>query len=348
MENRQDILRLLSEVTQFSKVASTESHNLELKKINADGSNRRFYRISMSDLPHLLAIIPPDDQVGHSAESESTWKIGCHLSEKGLPVPKMYGRSETTGIVLLEDLGDLKLYDCIMHNKDVHAEDRQRLYLEAVAVLASLQIEGREGFDSSWCWDTPRYDQQVMFERESMYFLNSFWCDMLGNTIDEGVKDEFRDIARKADTGQDYFLHRDYQSRNLMVLNGKIRVIDFQGGRLGPLGYDVASLLIDPYVALPMEFQEKLVEHYSDILTSKYNVDVSLFRFSYPYLSLQRNLQILGAYSFLYMKRKKKFFARFITPSLEMLRERLTNPEFSSYTRLKKCVENASSMKGFM
>ena len=244
-------------------------------------------------------------------------------------------------MVIFEDLGDVKLYDCMVSSKATVSEsEKEHLYREAVSVLAALQVKGSRGFNTSWCWDTPRYDQELMVERESKYFLRAFWRDMLGQQSVDGIEEELTDIACNADCGQDLFLHRDFQSRNIMVKDGKIRVIDFQGGRLGPVGYDLASLLIDPYVSISVERQEELKNEYTQILSNRYGLDIQPFQSSFPYLALQRNLQIVGAFAFLFSKKGKVFFADFITPSLKMLNKRLLDSRFATYTKLRKCVED--------
>ena len=118
-----------------------------------------------------------------------------------------------------------------------------------------MQVRGAVSFDPKWCWDTPQYDRMLMLERESGYFLQAFWQDLLGMEEPPGLQEEFFELAdRAARIPAGYFLHRDFQSRNIMIHGGEACIIDFQGGRLGPLAYDLASLLIDPYVALPDDF----------------------------------------------------------------------------------------------
>lgn len=343
MELQQELYRLLERLQESGEIKTVDRGSIGLVELHPDGSSRRFLRVTSPSLPGMLAVAPARGQELEVSESEATWNIGRHLAKKGLPVPRLIGRDRGKGIVLFEDLGDVKLYDC-MTGEGEHGcggQEKRAFYRSAVEALVTLQIEGSDGFDSTWCWDTPRYDQKLMVERESLYFYNSFWRDMLGMQEEEEIKEEFLDIARQADSGRDFFLHRDYQSRNLMVTDGKIRVIDFQGGRLGPLGYDLASLLIDPYVALSAEFQEEMVQHYTNTLIGAYGLDVSDFQYTYPYLSLQRNLQIIGAFSFLSLKKGKRFFAQFLSPSLNMLQERLNHAQFSSYTRLRSCVDRA-------
>jgi len=128
-----------------------------------------------------------------------------------------------------------------------------------------------------------------------------------------------------------------------MVTNGKVRIIDFQGGRLGPLGYDLASLLIDPYAQLPEQLQHKLFEHYLEHLCT-YGLDDLAFAKGYPSLALQRNLQILGAYAFLGFQKQKSFFKQFILPATISLHQRLAQPETKDYPQLQKLTDKIMAL----
>jgi aminoglycoside/choline kinase family phosphotransferase len=179
-----------------------------------------------------------------------------------------------------------------------------------------------------------------MLEKESGYFLQAFCKDLLGiDSIPSGLNDEFTLLAGRASRQPAvYFLHRDFQSRNVMITDGDIRIIDFQGGRLGPLGYDLASLLIDPYVQLPEQVQQDLLEYYAEQLCS-YGLDDLAFLKGYPSLALQRNLQILGAFAFLGFQRQKNFFRQFIQPALLSLHNRLAQPDAKDYPHLRQLTD---------
>ena len=167
--------------------------------------------------------------------------------------------------------------------------------------------------------------------------MQTFCRDLLGiKHFPDGLTDEFKLLAsRAARQPAVYFLHRDFQSRNLMVSHEKIRVIDFQGGRLGPLGYDLASLLIDPYAGLPEGLQHELLEHYLEQLCT-YGLDELAFKKGYPNLALQRNLQVLGAYAFLGFQKQKSFFRQYILPATFSLQQRLAQPEARDYPHLRQ------------
>jgi aminoglycoside/choline kinase family phosphotransferase len=218
-------------------------------------------------------------------------------------------------------------------------------YRAALEQLAKMQIVGAEGFDQTWCYDSPRYDVPLMLERESGYFLRAFWRGLLGQKEIDGVEEEFRAIAEIAgQAAAEYFLHRDFQSRNIMVKDGHVRFIDFQAGRLGPLGYDVASLLIDPYVALSPQLQEELLGFYGSLIADCHPGSEKDFFKHYKYLAVQRNLQIIGAFAFLSQVRGKSFFTAYIQPAFLALRDRLADSSFAEYHRVRALVDRGVAL----
>ncbi len=277
------------------------------------------------------------------AEARSAWKIGNHLRKKGVPVPELYGWDRSTGVLLFEDLGDIRLHDLVAREKDIPIQSQEAIvayYQAALEDLATMQSRGAEDFDESWCWDSARYDRRIMIEKESRYFLRAFWQGLLELEVEKGVEEELGEIARLAgEAPADFFLHRDFQSRNIMIKEGVVRFIDFQGGRLGPLGYDLASLLIDPYCNLPLRFQDELVAVYLKAIGQHVTLLEPDFRKQFTLLAFQRNMQIVGAFSFLYKVRQKPFFVDFIKPALISLRNRLEDPLFKDYPLVRTMVQ---------
>lgn len=307
-------------------------------KIASDGSTRRFWRVKKDSKPFCLIAAPAGQGSDELAESQSAWEIGRHLWKKEVPVPELFGWDRSTGVLIFEDLGDTRLHDLVV-KENYNQDSVIAFYRAAVGNLAAMQCHGAEGFQQSWCWDNERYDVRVMIEKESGYFLRAFWQGLLGHSTDDGVQEELLDIARRAgEAPADFFLHRDFQSRNIMIKDGAVRFIDFQGGRLGPLGYDLASLLIDPYCKLNALFQEKLVAIYLKAVNNHIIVDEAEFKKQFALLAFQRNMQIVGAFSFLYKVRQKIFFRDFIKPSLVSLRNRLEDPLFKDYPLVRTMV----------
>ena len=314
------------------------SGTTNFQHLYGDGSSRIFVRVLSNKEPLCIGVLAPSSGERDMAEFRSSVEIGGHLHRSGLPVPEILAVDEDTGLILFEDLGDTRLHDKLTDDRP----EALALYKQVVRELGALQVEGARGFDRDWCYDSPEYDTEVMLNRESGYFYGAFWEGLLRGKSVPGLGEEFEDIAcRVTNTSEPLFLHRDFQSRNIMISNNRIVIIDFQAGRLGPPAYDLASLLIDPYAALSHEEQEELFDLYIDEMKAYPHVSIDKIIRGYPYLALQRNLQIIGAFAFLSMQRQKLFFKPFIFPSLVMLQKRLNERTFQPYTTLRQTVTEA-------
>jgi len=291
-----------------------------------DASDRRFFRLLGS--PTVILLHHPNPPSLGVNENDSYFHLGRHLRAQGAPVPEIYDYCREEGWLLLEDLGDISLEAAI---KRGGGEDQVRFrYRQALEILVNLQIRGQEGFDPAWCFDTPVVHRPFLWERECGYFVRAFLQGYLGLAVelDDLAPDFERLLTRALTPAPNFFLHRDFQSRNLMIKDGRLRLIDFQGGRLGPLGYDVAALLIDPYVNLSPAWQEELLGHYLDLLEERRpGVDREAFTAQYRHLALCRNLQILGAFGYLTKVKEKVNFARYIPAAVAGLRRRLAERE---------------------
>ncbi|TSA10366.1 MAG: aminoglycoside phosphotransferase [Deltaproteobacteria bacterium] len=308
-------------------------------RITGDGSNRPFYRISGSK-GSLIVVLPESKDPLHLKEGEAYHYIGRHLAAKGIPTPVIYGYDRATGAIIMEDLGDRHLERAVREENNTGATERW--YLEAVDILVNMQVRGAGGFDTRYCFDTPVYDRRLMLERESGYFVQAFLQGYLGLKI---TWDELSpDFERLADLAGEQpptlFLHRDFQSRNLMVCKGRLRLIDFQGGRLGPPAYDLASLLFDPYVDLPDDMKEALFETYLRRMKIQQQINEEDFRHHFWYIALQRALQVLGAFGFLTRVKKKAFFEPYIPVAVKNLKNILDREIFVSFQKLRQVVSH--------
>ncbi len=320
--------------------AENDGREPQLQPLHGDGSSRRFFRVFSADRPLCLAVLPAGGTERDLAEARSAAAIAGHLGQAGVPVPRVLGGDTDRGILLFEDLGDCRLHDLLRRDRAAALA----WYPDIVRLLARMQVRGAVDFRRNWCFDAAIYDEQVMIERESLYFATAFWRDTLFGEEVTGLREEFEELARRAAAGFELlFLHRDFQSRNIMISDGRVRIIDFQAGRLGPPGYDIASLLIDPYAALSGTLQDELLACYLEEMGRLGGVDVNRIRDTYPLLAVQRNLQIIGAFAYLSGRRQKPFFRPYIMPSLIMLQNRLTQQLFEDFVVLRRTVAAAIS-----
>jgi len=330
-------------VRSFLKERGEDPAGFTLESIPSDGSKRSFCRIAprSSDLSFVTMRNEPADESA-SRENHAYLMIGRHLHDKGLPLPRIYRSDLSKGWFILEDFGGVNLQE-----KAASVNDRVPLYESVVEVLLRLQIEGSGGFSPSWTCQTEAYDAWVMRRYEADYFRDAFLCNYLGLRKEwKELDSSFTHLAGKSSLAEGrFFLHRDFQSRNIMVMDHRIGVLDWQGGRLGPLGYDLASLLIDPYTNLSEEEKTKVYGGYVERLRESLPEQVESFTATFPYLAVQRNLQILGAFSFLSRVRGKIFFEGYIAPALKTLRELLVQLQDVELSPLRDLVLSLEDLK---
>jgi hypothetical protein len=330
-----------------------------------DGSNRKFFRVRTSGRS-LLALCHPEGTPDGTGENDAYWSIGRHLHSRGIPVPAFQAYERKQGWIILQDLGDVTLQEAV---RSAPSQDELLpLYEPVLDSLLALQLRGREGFLDAWCHQTSRYDERVMLERESGYFLNAFLKGYLvsvpqfplssggegkgegsmGPEDEQTLLQEFRALAHLASKAPIQFLmHRDFQSRNILFPSPALpHLIDFQGARWGPLQYDVAALTIDPYVDLAPETREAILHSYAERLGATGVMRADDFMEQYPIIALHRNLQILGAFAFLGRVKQKPFFLQWIPGALWHLRALLrAHPEWPC-PHLRDEAERASLLLG--
>ena len=283
----------------------------------SDGSQRLFHRFGDEKGLHTFILVenPPKTKIIEK-ENISYLKIGRHLFHQGLPVPEIYRVDLDLGLFILEDFGDHLVQAEVQAGKN-----RKNLYKKVIELLIKMQFDGFKDFDTNWCYQTKQFDRHCMRTFESNYFRDAYLTDYLGLKQDwPELEKPFDYLAQQAESaGMNSFLHRDFQSRNLLITPKGLGIIDWQGGRLGPFPYDLASLLIDPYVALSQDERTDLYEYYVNCLSPLGTEYIVILKKYYPYLAIQRNLQILGAYSFLSKVQGKTVFEQYIPPSINSL-----------------------------
>ena len=320
--------------TVFSGV---ESGSLVWSRLKGGGSDRTWYRVSLGKDSLILVDhgLPCQES---TCEADAFAAIGRHLHRKGIPVPRIFAYDRPSGLVVLEDLGDLHLQAIV--RRAAGTREIASHYRAVIDLLIAMGVEGAKGFDPQHTYQTPYYDRELILEKESRYFIEAFLNGYLGLNVDfETFGDEFEVLAQRAlDHPYTGLLHRDFQSRNILTKGGNYYFIDFQGARLGPLPYDLASLLIDPYVELSRGLQEDLLAYYLRTLSDFVPVDPNDFLYAYGYCAINRNLQILGAFSFLSRVKGKSVFEAYIPAAVASLKTGLGKLEPGLCPRLKGIV----------
>lgn len=334
-EQMSEIAQLLRYARQEMGITHCDHAALKVEPLCGDGSDRCFYRVRDSRCSSILLVSPRKTTDGID-ENDSFHLIGEHLRKRGIPVPHIHVADPVRGVFVLEDLGDAHLQGQAGRG----VINLKRLYGQVVRLLLQLHRNAPEGFAGEYCFDVPVYSAEFIYERELEYFRKAFLVGFLGLKVGRGdLRQEFKELAEEAGvTHACHVMHRDFQSRNLMVTKGKLRVIDFQGMRFGPPAYDLASILVDPYVSLPVSLQQELARWYWSKARGFLACSASQFWESYVSTRLCRNLQVLGAYGFLGCVKGKVQFFKYIPRALMRLENWLHGPCRGRFPELRRIV----------
>jgi len=320
----------------------THEKLLSKEELSASGSNRRYFRLESKN----TSIIGVE---GTSLEENKAFiEMAKHFHNQGLPVPQFLSQTPDGRFYIQEDLGDTLLFDYIAEGRKtgVFYEQEKEILRKTMRKLAAFQVLGAQDFDFSVCYPQPEFN-----ERSILWDLNYFkYCFLKSTGLDfqeNLLEDDFgklSDILLCSQTNT--FMYRDFQSRNVMVKDNEPYFIDFQGGRKGPLFYDVASFLWQAKAQYSNELREELLQTYLDALQELITVDAADFRVQLKHFVLFRTLQVLGAYGFRGYFEKKPHFLQSIPFALENLRSILKN-EYSEYPYLLHILKQMTELKQF-
>lgn len=335
---RQTVFDRMAPAAMLRAYPGHTSPDITCTGIAGDGSDRAWYRIASGDQTIVMADHGIREQEA-VCQVDSFIDIGKHLETSGIPVPRIHLHDRFSGLVFLEDLGDTHLQEVVRSTGDL--KSIRTCYERMVELLVKMSISGARNFDASRAYQSPSYDRTLIIEKECRYFQDAFLKEYLGKSASyQHLEGEYAILADRALAfSVEGFMHRDFQSRNIMVKNDAFYVIDFQGGRIGPIQYDLASLLIDPYVELSGSLQDALLDHCIGQLSSVRKIDPVKFRRSYIYCRLTRNLQILGAFGYLTRIKKKAHFEAYIPAAIRTLKRNLSVLEEKEFPGLRAVVE---------
>ena len=298
--------------------ANGPTETVGCRRLCGDGSDREWYRLKSGRHTLVMADHGITTAVAGS-EVNALVNIGTHLHSRGLPVPRIYASDGFSGLVFMEDLGNGHLQNHVRRASD--PGPIERLYRSVIDTWLALTVKATEGFDPRWTCQSRAYDIPLILERECRYFVEAFLNGYLGQAIAyDDLAAEFETLARcTVDQGISGLIHRDFQSRNIMIRDGQAYLIDFQGARFGPIQYDLASLLIDPYADLDPTLRQRLLAYAVDHAACRLECDPNRFLRGYRYCTITRNLQMLGAFGFLSRVKQKTEFERWIPAAASML-----------------------------
>jgi aminoglycoside/choline kinase family phosphotransferase len=314
----------------------TYNHKPEsITKLPESGSSRIYYRVkSIKNI--VIATFNKDTK-----ENNAFLYYSKLFKNLNINVPEIIAADIENNIYMQEDLGNEMLFDRILKYKSENefAEEIVRIYKEIIKQLIELQINTSSKIDYSYAYPRAAFDKQSI-----MWDLNYFKYQFVKYTdvaFDEQLLEDdfnkFSEYLLKTDTN--YFLFRDFQSRNIMLNNDKIYFIDYQGGRKGALQYDLASLLFDAKAEIPLDYKNSLLDYYLNEIQKYKKIDAEEFKEFYFAYALIRILQAMGAYGYRGLYEKKQIFIDSIVSGLANLRYLISQIKtINEFPELKKVI----------
>jgi aminoglycoside/choline kinase family phosphotransferase len=260
-------------------------------------------------------------------ENVAFLEFSRHFRRHGLPVPEIYGEKLDLGAYIEEDLGDTVLYDFLSRNRTANtiAPEVVAAYRKVVAILPRFQVVAARDLNYKVCYPRDSFDRQSI--TWDLNYFKYYFLRLAGVPFNEqALEDDFQrftDFLLSAD--RDYFLYRDFQSRNIMLRDGNPYFVDYQGGRRGALQYDIASLLYDAKADLPPDLRQELLDHYLNTLSTFIPVDPRAFMHHYYAYVYVRIMQAMGAYGFRGFYERKAHFLQSVPFALKNIRWLLHN-----------------------
>lgn len=320
----------------FQLSSSIGLHPSDIKPLAESGSTRKYYRI----------FTPEKNIIGtfnaNIEENEAFFYLTEHFGQKRLQVPKLLAINTERNCYLQSDHGDLTLFQLAQQAllRGHYDDNTIGLFKKVLEQLVRFQTEGHQGLDYSKVYPVPCFDTSAIMD-DLDYFKYYFvkpHADIVFN--EQRLKTEFHRLADfLGQAPNDFFMYRDFQSRNIMIDQGEPYFIDYQGGRKGPLQYDIISLLFQVKAQMPPTQREELLRHYKQALAQ--HIDIAKIEFDryYPYFVYLRLMQVLGAYGFRGLIQKKSHFIESIPFALRELKAWSEVHPLDGYPELQHVID---------
>lgn len=320
----------------------THKNAQEQTELSASGSNRRYFRLT-GEGESVIGV------QGTSADENAAFLyMAEHFKEKGLNVPQVYAYSDNKMNYIQEDLGDTLLFDFIAEGRKtgVFCEREKQMLRKTMRALARFQVVGAEDFNFNMCYPLPEFNLRSI-EWDLNYFK---YCFLKATGLDfqeDRLENDFDRLAYiLLQSRSETFMYRDFQSRNVMVHNDEPYFIDFQGGRKGPIYYDVASFLWQAKAHFHPDLRQELIDVYLSEMEHYMPLEREEFYGMLRHFVLFRTLQVLGAYGFRGYFEKKPHFLQSIPFAIENLRQ-LLDKDNEDYPYLIEVLHAMTELKQF-
>ena len=317
--------QLRERIDHFLRDSHLAEPTARIVPLTGDASDRKYFRIIPADAaPIVLAL--------HAGPIEFETLPFANVAELmtaiPLPVPIIFEHSNALGIIALQDLGDVTLQ---AHLGAASTTEHEGRYREAVQFLEVLQRRGAELASDRFVPYSIAFDvEKLTWELEffTKYFIEGYRGVALSPAERAALADEWAAIARELSAEPRVLCHRDYHSRNLMLSDGSLYIIDFQDARMGPDTYDLVSLLRDSYVDIADEAVDELIAYF--LMLKRRSGDADDFRRRFDLMALQRNLKALGTFGYQTITRRNPVYIQYMPRTLRYARTNLQkHPRFA-------------------
>lgn len=318
-----------------------EKHEIEsIEKLTGDASTRRYYRVFCNHISYVVCLDNPSETI----EENAFLRVQSFLYKKGIRVPRIIHTNISKGYILEEDLGDITLLSHLV--KIDSPETEFTLYKKVIDELITLHTLTKKEVERPNIFDLKFDYEKLNFEIEfSVKYFLGYFLGVEDDLIKDKVIDLFKPICEKLSSHEMVLTHRDFHSRNIMVLENDLIMIDFQDARWGIPQYDLASLLDDCYYSLSRENQYKLLKYYYENVDERIHNQGSFeeFKTIYEEMTLQRVFKAIGSFAYIYHNRKDERYVKYIGFAMEKLKTyMLKNSKFNDLRKTLFSIYYAS------
>ena len=333
MDNRRtsDGQDVRARIDQFLAGTGLSQRGARVVPLSGDASDRRYFRILLGQEPSQVLAVHPG---AIDFDTLPFVNVARLLSAMPVPVPRILEHSDALGIIALEDLGDVTLQ---AHLGAATPAEHAALFRQAVAFIHTIQRRGRELSSPEYlpygiAFDVEKLTWELQFFTK--HFLEAYRGAALTERSRQALAEEYATIAGELASEPRVLCHRDYHSRNLMLHEGSLHIIDFQDARMGPDTYDLASLLRDSYVDFTEAQVEELLAFFLALRGDE--ADAGEFRRRFDLMALQRNLKALGTFGFQTTSRANTVYIQYMPRTLNYVRAHLAR--YERFGRLRELL----------
>jgi aminoglycoside/choline kinase family phosphotransferase len=313
---------------QYLAEQNLSGQTVQVMPLTGDASDRRYFRVLLRDEPSQVIAVQPGPI---DFEALPFVNVARLLAAMPVPIPRILGHSNELGVMALEDLGDVTLQ---AHLGAASTGEHDALYREAVSLIDTMQRRGAELTSNHFIPYRVAFDVEKL-TWELQFFLKNFLEGYRGVSLSGpargALSEEFAVIAEELAAEPRVLCHRDYHSRNLMLHQGRLYIIDFQDARMGPDTYDLVSLLRDSYVDFNEAQVDQLIARFVSLRSTSQD-----FRRRFDLMSVQRNLKALGTFGFQTISRSNTVYIQYMPRTLRYVRANLDR--YPRFARLREIL----------